>query len=538
MARVALVKVFTGLNMGVSQLSGELQRAGHDSLMIFFKDYRTVPQSEAHLYQTPELCGTWVAARGKLMNCNAFTPISEHEYALLFDTLREFKPDLIGFSLCSVPFREVAEVTTRVKRQFDVPVIWGGSGATLEPERSLEYADMVCVGEGEDLIVALADAIDAGRDYSHTPSLWLKRGGEIVRNPDGKMVDFEKIAFPDVSESRTVHINDDRRRRNLYVPTLGHQYHIMTQRGCPYSCSFCIESVYQDMYGKKDSLRRRSVDVVIAELVQAKQKHNVSAVMFWDDVFTTHPKWLREFAPRYKAEVGLPFWCYTYPRTTRKEDILLLKDAGLTSIGMGIQSGSRDVLAEYNRPVPSALSIRAARDIIDCGIGGTFELITRGEFETEETCRETFDFLVDFPREFRTVGFYPMVRFPGYGYTKKVVDQQKQSALSDQDYEYYHKLYLLTRSNLPRPLVRAIGKAKIFRRFPSLMDPLLADKLPFFYFEHSAIDLSTATIGTLEDLDEAHRREDQVAAAAPQPNLAPRWDATRVDAPASDASRL
>ena len=43
--------------------------------------------------------------------------------------------------------------------------------------------------------------------------------------------------------------------------------------------------------------------------------------MFYDDVFTVNPRWLREFAPRYKAEVGLPFWCYTYPRTTRKEDI-------------------------------------------------------------------------------------------------------------------------------------------------------------------------------------------------------------------------
>lgn len=509
MARVAFIKVFTGLNLGVAQLSGELQRAGHESLMIFFKDYRTVPQSEAHRYRTPELCGTWVAGRAKLMNCNAFTPFSTREYELLMDTLREFRPDLIGFSLCSVPFREVAEVTMEVKRHFDVPVIWGGSGATLEPERSLGYADLVCVGEGEELIVALADAIDAGRDYSTLPNLWSKRGAEIVRGPQAAMVDLERIAFPDFAESRTVHINDDRRRRNLYVPTSGQQYQIMTQRGCPYSCSFCIESVYQDRYGKKESLRRRSVDLVIRELVEAKRKHRIGAVMFWDDVFTTHPKWLREFAPRYKAEVDLPFWCYTYPRTTRKDEILMLKDAGLASIGMGIQSGSRDVLAEYNRPVPIEMSIKAARDVIDCGITGTFELITRGEFETEETCRETFNFLVEFPREFRTVGFYPMVRFPGYGYTKKVVEQNKRPALGDRDYEYYHKLYLLTRTTVPRPLVRALGRSRLVRRFPSLIDPLLPKALPFFYFEHEAIDLQAATIGTLEDRDEARRQRER-----------------------------
>src|SRR6202022_2902388 len=101
----------------------------------------------------------------------------------------------------------------------------------------------------------------------------------------------------------------------------------------------------------------RCVDGVIEELVRAKEKLAIKAVTFYDDVFTTHPKWLREFAPRYKQEVGLPFWCYTYPRTTRKEEIAMLKDAGLVAITIGIQSGSSTVLKEYNRPIPAEMSI-------------------------------------------------------------------------------------------------------------------------------------------------------------------------------------
>jgi len=520
MARVALIKVFSGLNLGVCQLSGELQRAGHESLMIFFKDYKVVPNSEAHRYLTPDFCGTWVSARARLMMCNAHTPFSAREYDLLFGTLREFRPDLVGFSLCTVPLKEVAEVTMELKRHFDVPVIWGGSGATLEPELCLEYADMLCMGEGEELIVDIADAIDAGADYTHTPNLWIKRGAEIVRNPNRPLVDLEKIAIPDFEESRTVHIDDDRIRRNVYVPNMGRQYHIMTQRGCPYSCSFCIESYYQEKYGKKDSLRRRSVDIVIEELVRAKEKHGVKAVMFWDDVFTVHPKWLREFAPRYKAEVGLPFWCYTYPRSTRKDEILMLKDAGLTSIGMGVQSGSEGVLSAYNRPVPTQMAIKAARDIVDCGIAGTFELMTRSEYETEETCRETFSFLLDFPREFRTVGFYPVVKYPGYGYSRKVASEQRQLAVSDKTYDYYHRLYLLTRTRWPHWMIKAIARLPLFRWFPPLMDPLLQKELPFFYFEHHAIDLEAATIGTVAD----YQARDAMAppALVPAAQLTPR----------------
>lgn len=50
MARIAFIKVFTGLQMGIVQLSGELQRAGHESLVIYFKDYVIAPQDDRHLY--------------------------------------------------------------------------------------------------------------------------------------------------------------------------------------------------------------------------------------------------------------------------------------------------------------------------------------------------------------------------------------------------------------------------------------------------------------------------------------------------------
>ncbi len=522
MARVALIKLFTGLNLGVSQLSGELQRAGHESRIIYLKDYIVVPKAEEHLFPKSDVCGIWVAARAQELNCNCYRPFTDREYALLMQALEEFRPDLIGFSLCSVPFREVADATLEVKKHFpDVPIIWGGSGPTLEPERALRYADLVCNGEGEGLIVDLADAIDAGRDYSATPNLCFLRNGAYVRNPNRKLVDLETIAIPDFEPSRTIYINDDRMRRNVYPPNLGRQYHIMTQRGCPFSCSFCIESWYQDEWGKKDSVRRRSVDAVIQELVEAKQRLGIQAVMFYDDVFTINPRWLREFAPRYKAEVGLPFWCYTYPTTTRKDDIAMLKDAGLASVTVGIQSGSKEVLAEYNRPVAVNTAIRAAHDIIDCGVDAFFDLLTRSDVETEKSCRETFDFLLEFPRQMKTVGFYPMTKFPDYSYTRKVNEQQRTTPLTDADYDYYHRLYLLTRTELPREVVQAFGESETIRREPQLLDPLLPERLPFFYLDNHAFDLAASFGGSDDEDDELDRRLVH-AGDTPAPQYTPR----------------
>jgi radical SAM superfamily enzyme YgiQ (UPF0313 family) len=340
----------------------------------------------------------------------------------------------------------------------------------------------VCVGEGEELIVELADRLDERADVSDVRDLWLKRDGEIVKNPGRPLVELERIAIPDYDPAHTIHIGDDQIHRDFYPLWTGTQYPIMTQRGCPFSCSFCIESVYQDMFGKKNSLRRRSVDVVIEELVQAKRKYGIPQVMFYDDVFTVNPQWLREFAARYKREVGLPFWCYTYPTTTRREDILLLKDAGLGAMTMGIQTGSEEILRrDFNRPVAQRKALEAAQIIIDCGIDCYFDLITKIHFEQESDCRRTFDFLCELPREVQTQGFAEMVNFPKFGYTDKVNAERATYALTDADYLYYHKLYLLTRTRVPRRLVKMLGRSRLVRRMPSLIDPLLANQLPITF---------------------------------------------------------
>ena len=91
--------------------------------------------------------------------------------------------DLVGVTLMTNFFDGAVQVTERIKRDLDVPVIWGGVHPTIRPQESLEYADIVCVGDGEDAVLELMDRMAAGRDWSDIPNLWIKRGDVIVRNP-------------------------------------------------------------------------------------------------------------------------------------------------------------------------------------------------------------------------------------------------------------------------------------------------------------------------------------------------------------------
>src|SRR5262249_22825918 len=98
----------------------------------------------------------------------------------------------------------------------------------------------------------------------------------------------------------------------------------------------------------------------------------------------------------------------------------------------------------------------------------------------------------EFPREMKTVGFYPMVKFPTYGYTTKVEEQSVGLRLTEADYNYWHKMYLLTRTDLPRDEIRALAARPEVRDNPALVDHLLPDTLPFSYLDPYAIDLDDA----------------------------------------------
>lgn len=482
MARVLFVKPFTGLYLAVAQLSAELLRAGHETRIVHFKKFVAVPVTREHEFVTPPYAVRGSLTRGQRWIGNVYTPMSDREYALLLEEIRSFDANLIGMSLVSCMMPLAAELTTRLRQDVAIPIAWGGAGPTLEPEKAIEHADLVCVGEGEEAIVEMASRIDAGRPLHDMPGVWARdKTGKVFRNGHTEPPDFEKIAIPYLDVSRHVYIDEEvGRQPDFHHDRALNQYTIMTQRGCPFSCSFCVESRYQDEFGKSGSVRRRSVDLVIEELVEARKRFPFRQVLFYDDVFVTHRRWLVEFAEKYKRDVGLPFWCYTYPTTTRRDDIRMLRDVGLTSMTMGLQSGSQRILNEvFNRPTPLGRAIEAAEIILSEGVTLFFDLISRVPWETEDDLRATFELLLRFPKGIKLVGMPDMIAFPTYAYTERLQAEKPVSEISDEIYEYYHRLYILAISNLPSAATRALAKDPIYRKEPQLLHPFMPIQIDF-----------------------------------------------------------
>jgi len=467
MARIAIIKLFNGLNLAPAQLAGQLLEAGHEVRVIYFKQTQSINRADAEDYCELDYAGGGFLANGQNIGVDLFKPMRPIEKANLVAELRAFKPDCIGFTVFSGLIRFCAEVNEFLKPHFDVPFIWGGPGPTLEPERCIKHTDMLCINEGEEVIVELADRLGNNEPYSDIKGTWYRDGDTVIKNENRELMALDDLAQPCWAPEHYSYINLNKMFFNYYPEQPSTTYPIMTQRGCPFSCSFCIESRYQDMFGRKNSLRRKSIDSIIEELRWAKETLQPETVMFYDDVFTVHPRWLEEFLPRYRDEIGIPFWCYTYPTTHDRELLQKLKDAGCIAITMGVQSGSERILKDhFNRPTKSDRVVEAAEEIVEVGITGFYDLITKVDFETLEDLEETFEFLLRFPIQMNTFMLPEMTSYPTYRYSEDVIAADSQGTLqrpTDEEYEFYHALYLLTRSTLPVSRIREIKNDPAYR---------------------------------------------------------------------------
>src|SRR3990167_9040941 len=74
----------------------------------------------------------------------------------------------IGITSNTLQAEDAIKIAKRVKKLKNIPVVIGGPHATFYPREVLEnkYIDVACIGEGDDIIVNLADTFKNGGNLS------------------------------------------------------------------------------------------------------------------------------------------------------------------------------------------------------------------------------------------------------------------------------------------------------------------------------------------------------------------------------------
>jgi len=315
----------------------------------------------------------------------------------MVERLVDYDPDLVGFSVLTNTYRWALDVARSVKSRLTVPVIFGGVHPTVVPESVIaqDAVDMINIGEGFESLPELVARIEAGKDIHRIDNLWVKDNGTVHRNQvRHAFQDLDALPHPDKSVFAAYF-------------DVGESYLTITGFGCPYHCTFCSNDLYLDLYGGKGRyIRRRSVKHVIDELRSAKSAHRIEVVKFADEIFTLNVRWLEEFSPAYRQEIGLPFIALAHPGHVNDKIGRLLAEAGCHRLEFGVQSVNEETKRQIlNRPETKE-ELRKAFSICEqYGIRYMINHMFGVPTEDERHYREAVEFYSQF-RPSRVGSFY------------------------------------------------------------------------------------------------------------------------------------
>lgn len=350
---------------------------------------------------------------------------------------------LVGVSCMANTSKKILQLIQYLKKYLpNTLIVWGGIHATLNPEDCIRYADIVCIGEGEQAILELACAIRENRNITEIENLWIKKGCSVYKNKVRSLINnLNSLPFPDYNfEDQYILINNKIKKNeeehmaygshnasNLLLIVAESFITCHTVRGCLYNCDFCcnhdLKMLYED---ENEFIRKKDIHNIIYELVGLKKKFK-SLKFVWftdDDFFIRSYEELSRFSKLYKEKINLPFMCYVNPLTFNEDKLKVLLDAGLYILEMGIQSGSPDFSKKmYNRKCETSLILNIAQILKKYETKMfpiVYQMMYMNPFEKEEDVLKSIELLRTLPKPFFLKPFCA-VFFPGSFMYKKAV---------------------------------------------------------------------------------------------------------------------
>ncbi|MBW2170815.1 MAG: radical SAM protein [Deltaproteobacteria bacterium] len=307
----------------------------------------TIPVSEATILAHLKNHGF----SGRILGDLANSPLKPRDLAKVIHTEQ---PLAVGFTAYQQNIEQIrlwARYTKKVSPGSKV--ILGGPQVTFMPAEALGHmpeVDFLCRGEGEEVMLGLAQALSNGAEISRVPGLCFLREDEVVETgPAQGAKDLDEYASPYLTD-----LIDLRYKARAVM---------LTSRGCSYDCAFCYTP-----NASRRRVRFHSIERIVEEMKYLKSRGMV-AFWFADPNFSSSRKRLVALLEAIVREVsGVTFWCQTRYDLLDKELIALLKGAGADNVAFGLESANPEVLDRINKPIDLARLSRVIRMTQEAGI--------------------------------------------------------------------------------------------------------------------------------------------------------------------------
>jgi anaerobic magnesium-protoporphyrin IX monomethyl ester cyclase len=294
--------------------------------------------------------------------------------------IRRIEPKVIGFTAYQSTMNRIRFLSRYIKsRHRHINIILGGPQIVVMPSgalEALEDVDVLVRGEGEVVILEMAEVLEAGGDLENVRGITCKENGRIVDTGPGPDRPENLDVYPSPYLTSTLDLTG----KNTAI--------LLSSRGCTHVCWFCITP---RICGGK--IRYHSVERVVAEM-EMLSNQGIERFWFADPSFTeNHERTERLLEAKIKSGITTPFWCQTRSDLIDAPMLEKLKAAGADTIAFGLESGSPGVLKQANKGIvleELAENIQVAQSL---GMATELFSIFGLPGETVEDARRTMEFV-------------------------------------------------------------------------------------------------------------------------------------------------
>ncbi|RLF16339.1 MAG: B12-binding domain-containing radical SAM protein [Thermoprotei archaeon] len=312
-------------------------------------------------------------------------PLGLESLKLLPLIAKSINPDVVGLTSTTFTINQAYEAAKAVKAALpDVKVLMGGPHVTFMDAEALStgYVDAVIRGEGEETLLEVLSRIEEGRGLEGVKGVsYVSQRGAIKREPARPLIeDLDSLPYPSYD-----HLPLEAYRSFGLKPTLP----ILTSRGCPFRCKFCVSwKIYQGRY------RQRSPKNVVDEIEHHVERYRVTDFSFVDDLFTLSKKRVKEICREIRSRgLEISWGCSARVDTIDAELLREMRKAGCHTVYFGVESGSQRVLDSMGKGFSSSKTEEAFKLCKRLGLSTVASVILFWPDETREEVKETLRFV-------------------------------------------------------------------------------------------------------------------------------------------------
>lgn len=285
-------------------------------------------------------------------------------------------------------------------------ILFGGPHAGFVARETLEafdFVDAIVLGEGEETLLDLLNAMRDNTPFHSIPSLVFRDGEEIVETPRRKVLDdLGELPFPAFHLIQNVD--------QYYEPGVDRFIEIEAGRGCPFNCKFCSTSVF---FSRR--YRLKTPKQIVDEMVWLRQNWNITSFGLIHDNLTVRKDMVRELCDYIHATGDTFQWyCSSRTDTIDREMMEFMKDAGCQGIFFGVETGSQSMQKTVGKRLKLDRSRETFLHLAEVGIDATASFIIGFPDETLDDLEETLSMALEV-RMYgtRDVQLHPITALPG-----------------------------------------------------------------------------------------------------------------------------